>query len=457
VEHIIENPFSALWLDMGLGKTAIALTAINHLQSTLQSGPAIVLAPKRVCSTVWRQEAQQWSHLKHLRFSLISGNAVSRTRAYRRPADIYLCNYENVSWLVSQLEHHYLMKGKYLPFNLVVYDEVTKMKHHTTARHKAWMKVLNFMPRRVGLTGTPASQGYDNLMGQYLAIDGGMRLGQTLEGFRNAFMFFDGFGHKGKYLPHELGRQRIEQLIGDITVQMSAKDYLEVPQVTINDVLVELGPKQRAQYTELDQELFLKLDSTDIEVFNAASLSMKTRQFANGALYHTDVEGPSKPWSIVHELKYEALDSIIEEANGRPVLVAYQFKHDAERIKARYPGVEHMSAKLSESKTIDLEARWNRGEVPILIGHPQSMGHGLNLQRGPSKDLVFLGLPWSLEDYLQSVARLARQGGQKHVTVHRILARNTTDVVMRRAIEMNDDTQEGLKQALNEYRRGLIT
>jgi len=457
VQHIIDHPFCALWLDMGLGKTVITLTAISELQQRLLCGSVIVLAPKRVCQTVWRQEAKKWPHLKHLRFSYIGGDVKARTRAYRVPADIYLCGYSNIAWLVAQLEHHYLKRGKYLPFNMAVYDEVTKLKHAETQRHEAWRTLVPFLQRRVGLTGTPAAQGYDNLFGQYLAIDGGQRLGQAHGEFRRSFFWFEGFGHQGKYVPHDLGRKHIENALSDITIQMNAEDYLEVPSVSLNDVKVELSPEQRVMYEQLEKELFLKLEQTSIEVFNAASLSMKTRQFANGALYHTDTDGPAKPWSIVHELKYEVLDSIIEEANEKPVLVAYAFVHDAERIKKRYKHVEHFSAKLSEKKAIDMEARWNRGDIPVLIGHPQSMGHGLNLQEGPCQDLVFLGLPWSLEDYLQTIGRIKRQGGQQHITVHRVLARATTDMVMLRAIKMNDDTQEGLKQALNEYRLEKLT
>ena len=452
VQHLIDHPQAALWLDMGLGKTVITLTAFQELRDRMLTGPMLVVAPLRVCQTVWRQEARKWEHLNGLRFSLIHGSPAQRHRAYRVPADVYLVNYENLRWLAEQLEAFYLRKGKYLPFSTVVYDEVSRLKHHTTKRHIALQVMLPYLRRRIGLTGTPASNGYDNLFGQFLAIDSGQRLGQSIQAYRDAFMKFEGFGHAGKYTVRQGQEQAIQGLIGDVTLQMSNSDYLELPDVLINDVTIPLDQKLRAKYEVLEDELLLELDNGEsIEVFNRGALSMKCRQFCNGAAYLA----PGEPqWERVHDLKLDALEEVVEEANGKPVLVAYQFNPaDTARILAKFPYAEVLSSKLSTAQVVSLENRWNAGEVPMLIGHPQSMGHGLNLQYGPCRDLVFFGLTWSLEDYLQTIARLVRQGQRNNIRVHRLLIEKSVDIWMSISLAANDETQEGLKAALNEYRR----
>lgn len=452
VQHLIEHPQAALWLDMGLGKTVITLTAFQELRDRMLTGPMLVIAPLRVCQTVWRQEARKWEHLNGLRFSLIHGSPTQRHRAYRVPADVYLTNYENLRWLAEQLEAFYLRKGKYLPFSTVVYDEVSRLKHHTTKRHRALQVLLPFLRRRIGLTGTPASNGYDNLFGQFLALDSGQRLGQSLQAYRDAFMRFEGYGNAGKYKVRSGQEEVIQRLIGDITLQMSNSDYLELPEVLINDIEIPLDAKLRAKYDTLEDEMLLEFDTGGtLEVFNRAALSMKCRQFCNGAAYLN----PGEPqWEKVHDLKLDALEEVVEEANGKPVLVAYQFNPaDSARIQAKFPEAEILSSKLSTAQVISLENRWNAGEVPMLIGHPQSMGHGLNLQQGPCQDLVFFGLTWSLEDYLQTIARLMRQGQRNNIRVHRLLIEKSVDSWMSLSLSMNDETQEGLKRALNEYRR----
>jgi len=441
---------------MGLGKTVITLSAFVEMRDRMLTGPMLVIAPLRVCQTVWRQEAQKWEHLSGLRFSLIHGTPSQRHRAYRVPADVYLVNYENLRWLAEQLDAFYLRKGKYLPFSTVVYDEVSRLKHVGTKRHTALQALLPYLRRRIGLTGTPASNGYDNLFGQYLAIDSGRRLGQSITAYRDAFLRFEGFGHQGKYKIRAGQEERVQQLVGDITIQMSNVDYLELPEVVINDVDVNLDPKLRAQYERLEEELFLELDSGNtVEMFHAGARSMKCRQFCNGAVYLN----PGEPaWEKVHDLKLDALEEVVEEANGKPVLVAYQFNPaDVARIQAKFPEAEMMHSRLSTNSVIDLENRWNSGEVPLLLGHPQSLGHGLNLQYGPCQDLVFFGLTWSLEDYLQVIARLERQGQRNNIRVHRLMVPDTVDTLMAINLRLNATTQDSLKAALNEYRLGKAT
>ena len=440
----------ALWLDMGLGKTAIALSNVVERQDQLQVYGTLVIAPLRVIQTVWRQEAQQWEHTRHLRFSLIHGTPDQRHRAFRMPADVYLVNYEGIRWLSEQLVHLYLSRGKYLPFNHVIFDEVSKLKDYTTKRHKALRQLLPFLPYRMGLTGTPAANGYLDLFGQYLAIDSGARLGTTKSAFTERYFHKTGWGVASRYEIDPGAQKRIEEIIGDITMQMSAEDYLELPPIVFNDIWIDLPPAAREKYEQLEREMFMELDSgAEIEVFNTASLINKCLQAANGALYVTT----GGPWDQLHDAKLDALSDIVEEAAGKPILLAYSYRHDAARIEKQFTGVEHLSSKLGTQRVNSLVSRWNDGQVPMMIGHPASMGHGLNLQHG-SDTLVWFGLPWSLEYYQQTIDRLA--GGlrrQRPVIVHRILAKDTTDVAVKDALEAKATTQEGLKQALNEYRR----
>lgn len=440
----------ALWLDMGLGKTAIALSNIVERQDLFQVYGTLVIAPLRVIQTVWRQEARQWEHTKHLRFSLIHGTPDQRHRAFRMPADVYLVNYEGITWLSQQLIHLCLSRGKYLPFNQVIFDEVSKLKEYTTKRHKALRQLLPFLPYRMGLTGTPAANGYLDLFGQYLAIDSGARLGTTKSAFAERYFHKTGWGVASRYEIDPGAEKRIEELIGDITLQMSAQDYLELPPIVFNDIWVDLPPAAREKYEQLEREMFMELDSgAEIEVFNTASLLNKCLQAANGALY-VETGGP---WDHLHDAKLDTLSDIVEEAAGKSILLAYSYRHDAARITEKFTGVEHLSSKLGSKRINSLVSDWNDGQVPMLIGHPASMGHGLNLQHG-SNTLVWFGLPWSLEQYQQTIDRLA--GGlrrQRPVIVHRILARGTTDEVVLADKETKGKIQDDLKKALNEYRK----
>lgn len=450
IQFSLEHPQGMLWLDMGLGKTAVALSAVAKRQDQIQVYAALVVAPLRVIQMVWRQEAANWVHTKHLRFSMIHGNPNQRERAFRVPADVYLVNYEGLRWLCERLEHVYLRQGRYLPFNMVIFDEVSKLKAHTTKRHAALRNVLPFIPYRLGLTGTPAANGYLDLFGQYLAVDSGVRLGTSKQTFTERFFHQSGWGVASKYEVDVGAEKAIEELIGDITMQMSAEDYLELPPVKINDIWVDLPEKARQQYDQLERDMFMELDSgTTVEVFNAAALTTKCLQAANGAAY-AETGGP---WDWLHDAKLDALGDIIEESAGKPLLVTYAFRHDAERIEKQYDGIHHISSRVSAPKMADLLEQWNRGQVPVLLGHPKSMGHGLNLQHG-GDTLVMFGLPWSLEEYQQTIDRLA--GGlrrRRPVIVHRILVRNTADEAVRLALERKATTQDGLKGALNEYRR----
>lgn len=474
IQHNIEHKDSMLWLGLGLGKTIISLTTIIDLMNKGEIKKTLVFGPLRVITSVWDQEASDWEHTRKLRFSIINGSREERERAVFASADVYLCNYENMSWLAEILDRHYISKGKPLPFEMVVYDEVSKLKSSTSQRMKGgrrdvldsfgaeyevkimgWKTIIPHFKRRIGLTGTPASNGYIDLHGQYLAVDGGDRLGKTITGYRENF-FTRGRNGWG-YEPTTLGIQTIENRISDITKNMNAKDYLDLPDVKYNDVYVELPPKARRAYDQVEEDMFTKLESgEEIEVFNTASVYNKCIQFANGFPYTNKPDEPQK-WETLHDAKLQALDSILEEAAGQPVLCSYSFKSDAEAIMNKFK--KYRPVNLSEenaSKTGDIIKKWNQGKIKLLVGHPASMGHGVNGLQKSGSIVVWFGLNWSLELYLQMNGRIDRQGQTQIVTIHRILCKHTLDMAVADALDMKNDTQEGLKHSIDKYKNGYI-
>ena len=420
VNHQCSHPGSAIWLDPGLGKTVITLTAITHLLQTQFLRGVLIIAPIRVCRLVWRQEAVKWSHTQHLRFSMLLGSRDLRNRALLQDADVYLINYENLEWLAEVLHTYFISKGRPIPFDGVVFDESSKLKNSTTNRVKSLLKVLGHFRWRTGLTGTPASNGYQDLHGQFLVLDGGQRLGTSKTAFRNRFYTKSG---QYKYVAMPGATQQIEALIGDITMQMSAADYNPLPDLIVNDVEVELDERTRQLYEQLETDLFVQLDSGhDVEVFNKASLTNKCLQFANGNVYPI----PGVPlWQPVHEAKFEALDDILEEASGKPMLVAYAYRSDAERIMSRYKRLRpiNLTAEKTERALQKAMLRWKSGDCPLMIGHPASMGHGIDGLQESGNIIVWFGLNWSLDLYEQFNARLRRQGNNAPVVCHRLLAR----------------------------------
>lgn len=451
VEHVIEHPHSMLWLGLGLGKSVITLTAFADLQDNLQVGAMAVFAPKRVAQTVWRQEALKWEHLRHLRFSLVHGSPDQRKRALRVPADVYIIPYSVAHWVVREIEEYWLRRGRYQPWGMQVYDEVTKVKHTSTRVSAHIRRLLPYVPRRVGLTGTPASNGYADLFGQYLALDQGVRLGQSIGAYREAFLRFEGWEEKGRYVVREKCKEEIHERIADITLEMSSRDYLELPEVVINDIPIILSKNLRTQYEQLEDEMFVELDSgVPLEVFAVMALSMKCRQFCNGAAY--PIAGDER-WEFIHDHKMEALEDVVEEAGGKPVLVSYQFKHDAQRIAKRWPEARFMSSKLKSKETEQLVSDWNDNKIPILAGHPLSMGHGLNLQFSECQDLVMVGVDWAPDLMDQIIGRLMRQGQRNNIRVHRLLVEDSVDTFMRLVLEGKQLTEDRLKAAVRQYRK----
>ncbi len=436
VKFVEEHSVSALLLDMGLGKTIITLTAINNLMFDMfQVKKVLIIAPLRVARDTWPAEIEKWKHLKHLRYSVAIGTSDERKTALNTDADIYIINRENVDWLVSNTKFDY---------DMVVIDELSSFKNHQTKRFKALMRVRPKVKRIVGLTGTPASNGLMDLFAEFKLLDMGQRLGRFITQYRNAY--FQPDKQNGyivySYKPLPDAEEKIYDRISDITVSMKAVDHLQMPELISTEYVVTMSDEEKEKYIEMKRELVLQLPDGEITAANAASLNNKLCQMSNGAIY--DDSGEIIP---IHNRKLDALEDIIESANGKPVLVAYWFKHDAERIKARFQVRE---IKISKDIT-----DWNAGKIPVAIIHPASAGHGLNLQQG-GNHLVWLGLTWSLELYQQTNGRLFRQGQKSStVVIQHIVTKGTVDERILKALETKDKTQSALMNAVKAELGGL--
>ena len=430
-EFIITHPISALLLDMGLGKTSITLTAINDLLfDSFEIHKVLVVAPLRVARDTWSAEIEKWEHLKNLQYSVVVGPAQERLKALCTPADIYIINRENIQWLVEE-------SGLTFDFDMAVIDELSSFKNHQSKRFKAFMKVRPKLKRIVGLTGTPASNGLMDLFAEFKLLDMGERLGRLIGQYRNAY--FQPDKRNGmvvySYKPLPDAEQRIYDKISDITISMKATDHLKMPELISAEYMVQLSENEKEKYDRLKKDLIFSTEDNEVTAANAASLSNKLSQMANGAVYSDDGETVH-----IHDRKLDALEDIIESMNGRPLLVAYWFKHDLERIKKRF--------EIREIKSSEDISDWNSGKIPVALIHPASAGHGLNLQSGGST-LVWFGLTWSLELYQQTNARLWRQGQTADtVVIQHIITKGTIDEQIMKALKTKDTTQAALITAV---------
>lgn len=435
---------------MGLGKTPVTLTSIVHLLNAGFLNAVVIVAPIRVIRLVWRQEALKWSHTKHLKFSMLTGSKDERTRALLRPADIYLINYDNLKWLSETLQTYFVKKHKPLPFNGIVWDEVSKMKNSSTHRVRAFEKIQESFVWSTGLTGTPASNGYKDLHGQFLVVDGGKRLGTSKTAFKHRFYKKEG---PYKEVPFTDTETTIKGLISDITLEMSAADYNPLPDLMVNDIEIELPENLRVLYDQMERDLFVKLDSgTEIEMFNQASLMNKCLQFANGAVYPI----PGMPlWEAIHDLKLDALEELVDEANGSPILCAYAYRSDAERIMAKFKHLRpiNLTACKTEAALNNAMLRWKAGDCSLMICHPASAGHGIDGLQDTGHIVTWFGLNWSLEMYEQLNGRLRRQGQGVPVICHRLLMKNTLDQAQADALTGKATTQAALRSAVKQYRK----
>ena len=440
VQHIIDNPFCALFLDMGLGKTVTTLTAIKELMDACIITNALVIAPKKVTQVTWTDEIKNWAHLQNLTISVIDGDVKHRRAAMAKKADIYAVSRDNIVWLVTEYG------GIKLPFDMVVIDELSSFKNHASKRFRALKRVRKFIPRVVGLTGTPSPNGLIDLFAQMYLIDEGERLGKTITGYRDRFFRPDKRNGDIVYTyalkqPADETEKAISDLISDITISMTAEDYLQMPDKIMLFDTVELPRKVYENYQEFEQEQVLELINSDelITAASAAALSNKLQQYANGAIYDAD-----RNVKHIHDEKLEKLQEIVEAANGAPVLVAYSFIHDLDRIMNALK--EYKPVKLEKPEHI---AQWNDGKIQVLVTHPASAGHGLNLQKG-GNILVWFGNTWSLELYMQFNARLYRQGQTKPVYIHHIVSKGTVDEKIIKALSGKKETQDGLMQSIKE-------
>ena len=430
---LLDKEKAALFLDMGMGKSVITLTAINELMfDYFDVAKVLVIAPLRVAQNTWDSEIEKWEHLRHLRIAKILGNEKERIQALNATADIYVINRENVKWLVDRC-------GKHWPFDMVVIDELSSFKSHQAQRFKALRKIRPFMKRVVGLTGTPAPNSLIDLWPQIYLLDGGKRLGKTITGFRERYFYPD---KRNQYIvysykPKEGAEEAIYKKLSDICVSMKAEDYLKLPERINNTIPIHLPKKAKEKYDQLERDLLLPLNDSDIVANTAAVLTNKLLQMANGAVY--DENGDVQE---IHNAKLKALEDVLEAANGKPVLIFYAYKHDLARIKKHLKGQDLKVLDTAE----DINA-WNKGKVPIMLAHPASAGHGLNLQAG-GNIIVWFGLTWSLELYNQANARLYRQGQKQNVIIHHLVAKDTMDEDVMRVLENKEAGQEALLNAI---------
>ena len=425
-----------------MGKTITTLTSIAELMDRCEVMGVLIVAPLRVAQSVWKQEAAGWEHTKNLTFSMVIGSPAKREVALGKRVDVFLINYENLPWLSDVIMTKYVKRGRRPPFDMVVFDEVSKMANSTSKRGKAFVKLLPYTERRVGLTGTPATNGLLKLFGQYLCLDAGSRLGTGVTAFRNRFFESDYMGYKWSL--RKGADARIHELIQDMTYQISAKDYLELPKLTVRDTWLELPKKVRKQYDELEKEFFVELDDQDVEVFSEAALQNKLIQFCNGAYY---LQPGNPEYEHLHDAKLDELESIVEEMAGQPLLVSYNFKFDRDRIKKKFGD---LVTDIREDSAEVIVEKFNNGEIPILIGHPASMGHGLNLQHA-CNHLVMFGLNWDLELYEQVLGRLHRNGQKKPVVVHQLLVKDSMEEAVADSLSSKASTQDELRAAIKTY------
>lgn len=436
IQFIEDHPQAGLFLDMGLGKTVITLTAVQHLMyDSFEVSKVLVIAPLRVAWDTWSREAEKWDHLAGLRIAKVLGAEKKRAEALAQDADIYVINRENVAWLVGVV-------GKRWDFDMVVIDELSSFKSNTSQRFKALKKVRPKMRRVVGLTGTPAANNLMDLWAEMYLLDMGQRLGTKIGVYRQAYFKPGWVSPQGivyRYDPYPGAMKAISERIKDIAISMKAKDYLELPDVIENTIEVELPDQAAKAYSKMEKEALLSFDETEITAFNAAAVMTKLSQIANGFVYGSDEKAVR-----IHDAKLDALKEIIEQADG-PVLVFYRYRED----------MQHILEKIEGSRSLETESDiedWNTGKIPVLLAHPASVGYGLNLQQG-GHIIVWFGLTWSLEQYQQANARLHRQGQEKPVLVCHILARGTVDGEIMKSLEKKDTTQEAILEILKSRRR----
>lgn len=430
MDWIRERPYAGLFLDMGMGKTAVALTVANELlYDSFDVRKVLVIAPKKVAEDTWSRETAKWDHLRHLRISKVLGSREQRLAALAGEADIYVINRENVVWLVETL-------GAEWNFDMVIVDELSSFKNHRAKRFRALRKVRPLIKRVVGLTGTPVPNGYMDLWAEVYLLDRGERLGRTITQYRNQYFYSVMLPGFQIYKLRAGAEEQINAAVADICLSMKAKDYLKLREPLRIDVPVVLSNREMGRYKTMERDAVLAVMDHEIVGVNAAAVTTKLLQMANGAVY--DDRGQV---AHIHDQKLERLAELVEGANGRPVLVFYSFKHDRDRIR------RHLKIEVRELQTPEDIEDWNAGRIPVLLAHPASCGHGLNLQGG-GNIIIWFGLPWSLELYQQANARLHRQGQAEGVVIYHLIAEGTVDEEVLRVLQGKGRTQEEFLESI---------
>lgn len=435
IDRILDTPAIGLFLDMGLGKTVITLTALYQLKYWRASmRKALVIAPKKVAESTWSKEQSKWDHLKALRVSVVLGTEAQRLKALEAPADVYVINRENTQWLVSMYGHEW-------PFDVVVLDESSSFKNHQAKRFRALKMVRPKIQRIIELTGTPSPHGLTDLWAQLYLLDGGARLGRTISVYREMFFVPDKRNRTTifSYAPKDGAADAIYRLISDICISMKSEDYLQLPDLIYDDIPVKLDDKAQRAYDSMERDMLLEVDDETVTATTAATLTGKLLQLCNGAVYSED--GEVIP---VHDCKIEAFMETVEQLNGQHAIVYYYFQHDRDRI---LHALRNSHLRVRVYKDARDETDWNEGRIDILLAQPASCGYGLNLQYG-GHHVIWFGLTWSLEEYQQANKRLHRQGQPYPVIVHRLITQRGTDEDVVRSLESKDDAQESLLTAL---------
>jgi SNF2 family DNA or RNA helicase len=457
ISFLLSNPSSGLFLDPGLGKTSTSLSAIKILKNSGSIKGVLMVAPVRVMYNVWPDEINKWSNFKDLSYTILHDE--TKGTIWGSKKDIYLVNPEALKWLHGELLSG-LREGKKCPFDTIWIDESTKFKSHESNRFKYICDMLPLFKRRHIMTGTPSPKGLLNLWSQIYILDEGKSLKPNFHHFRNKY-FESNDWDKYNWTIKDFSSEAIYEAVAPLVLNMSAKDYLDMPELLINDIEVVLPDKAFRHYKDMEKKFFIELDGMEATAEAAAQASMKCHQIANGRVYEDIPEGldeeeirefkKTRKTIDIHKSKLEALCNLVDELNGKPLLIAYYFKHDLEAIKSALGDVPYIGSGVSPKQTKKLVTAWNNGELPILLGHPLSMAHGLNLQ-AVGNDICWYSLTWSLEDYLQFVARIYRQGVTGSVRVHRLVGRNTLDEVLLSRLNENAGEQQNLRLALDRYR-----
>ena len=440
VKFLLSRGSSQLWLDPGLGKTSISLKTIQELHKAQQIKRVLIIAPLRPVYAVWPEEIRKWDDFRHMPYTILHGQ--HKDKAFESPALIHIINFDGLAWLSKMVKKH---PSKF-PYDMLIVDEISYLKNTRTQRFKALATMLDNFKRRIGLTGSPAPNSLLDIFGPQLVIDRGATFGKYVTHFRTAFFFPTGYGGY-TWILQPGAEKKIHGLLANKVLRMAAKDYLDLPELIMNKVYVTLPEPAMKLYKELEKKLMTDINEGTVTASTAAVAIGKCQQIANGAVY---LDGPEKEVSEIHDAKLEAVEELVSGLEGQPCLIAFHFQHDLKRLKKLFPDAAVIGSGVTGDELLSIVERWNTGQIPVLLAHPQSAGHGLNLQ-GAGNAVIWFSNTWSLEHHDQFIRRLWRQGQRNNIIVHNIIAKKTIDEAIVKAVESKDNTQQSLMSAIKEY------